>query len=94
MHPRAARALAAVAAAGALLATPLTGRADEPFRLMSAAEAAPLVGAPGVQFMDANPRDVYEEARVPGATFVRKPLAEVLPQDKGTRLIFYCRNPK
>jgi hypothetical protein len=88
------RTALAVLATAALLAAPADARADEPFKMISADEAAKLVGAKDVRFLDANPREVFEEARVPGAVLVKKPLAELLPTDRSTRLVFYCRNPK
>jgi hypothetical protein len=87
--------LCAAALAGlALLATPAARAADEPFQMASVDEVSKMLGAPDVQVFDANPRDVYEENRVPGAIFVEKPLAKLLPKDPSTRLVFYCRNPK
>lgn len=87
------RRIAAVAAtllAGAALASD-----PEPFKLVSIDEAAAMHGKPGVVFLDANPPDVYAKGHVPGAVQVGKPLdGAKLPQDKATRLVAYCKNPR
>jgi hypothetical protein len=85
----------AVAAAAVALLAPAAARAEgDPFQAASVDEVSKMIGAPDVKVFDANPRDVYEQHRVPGAVFVEKPLAKLLPKDRGTRLVFYCRNPK
>jgi hypothetical protein len=81
-------------AALALLAAPPARAADDPFELASVDEVSKMLGAADVKVFDANPRDVFEQHRLPGAIFVEKPLAKLLPKDQGTRLVFYCRNPK
>jgi rhodanese-related sulfurtransferase len=87
--------IAPAVAALALLAAPLAPRADDPFEMISIDEVAKLLGTPGVRVYDANTRQTYEEAHLPGATFVTsKTVAKELPQDKDARLIYYCKNPK
>jgi 3-mercaptopyruvate sulfurtransferase SseA len=91
----AARFLAASAIAVALASAPARARAaDDPFQMVSVEEVAKMLGAADVKVYDANPADVFAEAHLPGAIFVEKPLATRLPKDKGTRLVFYCKNPK
>jgi hypothetical protein len=85
---------AAALATVALLTAAPARAADDPFQMLSVDDVSKLVGATDVKIFDANGRDVYEANRLPGAIFVEKPLAKVLPKDQTTRLVFYCRNPK
>jgi 3-mercaptopyruvate sulfurtransferase SseA len=87
-------AIRAALAAVALLVAPAARASDDAFQLLSGDEVAKMLGAPDVRIFDANPRDVYAEAHLPGAVFVEKPLAKLLPKDQTTRLVFYCKNPK
>jgi rhodanese-related sulfurtransferase len=75
------------------LAAPAQAK-DEPFQLVSVDEVTKLLGQPGVAILDANPRDVFDAGRLPGAVFVEDPLAARLPKDKNAKLVFYCKNPK
>jgi len=62
--------------------------------MISTDEVDKLLGAQDVRVYDANNPDVYEKGHLPGAVLVdRKNLEEMLPSDKATRLIFYCKNP-
>lgn len=47
-----------------------------------------------VAIYDANGRERYERGHIPGARFVGhdQVTADLLPQDRGTRLVFYCYN--
>lgn len=47
-----------------------------------------------VAVYDANGRERYERGHIPGARFVGhdQVTADVLPQDRSTRLVFYCYN--
>jgi hypothetical protein len=68
---------------------------DEGFGLMSAAELARILGQKDVAVFDANSAETFAKGHVPGATFLeeyRKFPASVLPADKATRVIFYCKN--
>jgi hypothetical protein len=65
------------------------------FALMSAAELARILGQKDVAVFDANSAETFAKGHVPGATFLeeyRKFQASVLPADKATRVIFYCKN--
>ncbi len=55
-----------------------------------------MLGRSDSRVYDANPRDVYEKHHLPGAVFIghEKDLAQYLPADKSTRLVFYCAGPK
>ena len=52
------------------------------------------LGKPNVFVFDANPRELYENAHLPGAAWVKFDAvdAAVLPADKAAMLIFYCAN--
>lgn len=83
----------ALAAAAVLWLPPLLRGA--PFREVTVEEAAALVGRPGVAVLDANAREVFEVAHLPGARHV-SPLALSagdLPADRASTLLFYCKNP-
>jgi hypothetical protein len=88
----------AVATAGALLAL-LAGAAGkdkkgEPFTMMSIEEVERVVGKPDVFVVDANPEDVFRKNHLPGARWWRSaPLAQLLPAQKETQLVFYCASP-
>ncbi len=47
-----------------------------------------------VAIYDANGRERYEQGHIPGARYVGHDAvtAAVLPQDRATRLVFYCYN--
>ncbi len=68
---------------------------DEGFGLMTAGELAKILGQKDVAVFDANSAETFAKGHVPGATFLeeyRKFPASVLPADKATRVIFYCKN--
>jgi rhodanese-related sulfurtransferase len=95
--PHLTRAGALALALAALGLLPARARAtDEPFRMLSVPEVAALLGAPDARVYDANDRDQYAKAHLPGATFVSlKDLsARDLPAEKSTRLVFYCKNTR
>jgi rhodanese-related sulfurtransferase len=83
-------------ALAAALALPLLAQAsDDPVRIASVEEVASMLGKPGVAVFDANDEDVYRAGHVPGARFLPARFdAGALPADKGTLLVFYCKNPK
>jgi len=57
-------------------------------------EVEAKLGQPGVFLFDANPRQLYEHAHLPGAAWVKFDgvTGEVLPVDRSSTLIFYCAN--
>jgi hypothetical protein len=78
-----------------LAAAPFAAAAKDPFQMVSLDEVEQLLGQPNVHVYDANPREVYEEAHLPGAVFVKgEDLAPILPRQKDAKLVFYCANPK
>lgn len=79
----------------ALTAACATRGAGEPFTMVSLDEVESMLGQPGVAIIDANTRETFAENHLPGARWYRSApsLAEVLPADKGTRLVFYCASP-
>jgi hypothetical protein len=68
----------------------------KPFREMTVDELeAKLAANDGKTFVyDANPREVFDKMRVPGATWVPFDgvTAAVLPKDKQATVVFYCAN--
>ena len=96
-HRRMPLVVALVAAA--VLWTPLLRR-DDGVGEATMEEAAALVGRPGALVLDANVRELYELAHLPGALHV-SPLtlsAEELGRWSGAAgrdatLLFYCKNP-
>jgi 3-mercaptopyruvate sulfurtransferase SseA len=86
--PRAALRVAVLA----LAVVGAAGAADLP--MVSVDDVEKMLGAPDVRIYDANTREVFEKAHLPGAIFVdARSLAATLPQDKSLRLVFYCKNP-
>lgn len=71
------------------------GTEGDGFGLMSAGDLAKILGQKDVAVFDANSAETFAKGHVPGATFLeeyRKFPASVLPADKATRVIFYCKN--
>lgn len=86
-------AMGAVALAALALAARLDARADD-FAMLSVDDVEKLLSQPDVKVFDANTRETFESGHVPGAVFVEpRTLGSALPQDKSTRLVFYCKNP-
>lgn len=52
------------------------------------------LGQAGVFLFDANPKELYDRAHLPGAAWVKFDAVEAsaLPSDKGATLVFYCAN--
>jgi rhodanese-related sulfurtransferase len=77
----------------ALAALPARAAGDD-LQMLSVNDVEKMVGAPDVRIFDANTPEIYAKSHVPGAVFVDSDtLASRLPQDKTTRLVFYCKNP-
>jgi len=69
-------------------------RAAEPFTMVGIDEVEKMMAEPGVAVIDANTRETFEKHHLRGAKHYKSaPFAEVLPPDKGTRLVFYCASP-
>jgi rhodanese-related sulfurtransferase len=70
----------------------------DPFKIIHTADLAPLVsqGTPGVYVFDANGNETREkEGVIPGAVTLAshdKYDLKVLPEDKSSKLVFYCAN--
>lgn len=85
--------LLALAAAAAVLGC-AGAHAKEPFAFVGIPEVERMLSEPDVAVIDANPKEVFARNHLPGAKHYRSaPLAEVLPADKKTRLVFYCASP-
>jgi len=79
----------------ALAALPLASLASEPFQIATMEQVEKWIGAKDVVVYDVNPDEVYAKNHLPGARFVTgKKWTSTLPVDKGTRLVFYCSNPR
>ncbi len=77
------------------LAAPLASRAAAPFQDASIDQVERWIGAKDAVVFDVNPSEVFERNHLPGALFVSgKAWTKALPADKGTRLVFYCANPR
>jgi hypothetical protein len=61
---------------------------------LSVDEVAKMVGQPNVFVIDANTKEQYQKAHLPGAKYVAHDAVtqDVLPSDKEATLIFYCKN--
>lgn len=61
---------------------------------MTVDEVEAAIAKPGsIHVFDVNPRDVYDEGHVPGAKWTPKNVkADILPEDKAAKLVFYCAN--
>lgn len=83
-----------LAALAAVALGPGAARADD-LKMLSPDQVQQLLGQPGVKIYDANPPDLWEKNHLPGAVFLGdRKLANVLPADKATKLVFYCAGPK
>jgi hypothetical protein len=94
----AVRPLAAVglllALAGAATFACAANRSREPYSLVGMDEVERMLSQPDVAIIDANTRETFRKNHLPGARYYKSaPLAQVLPADKSTRLVFYCASP-
>jgi len=90
----AVRALLVAAVAAAAAVAYVRGDAREPFALVGMSEVEHMLSQPGVAIIDANTKQTFEKNHLPGAKFYgAAPLAQLLPADKATRLVFYCASP-
>lgn len=72
-----------------------SAKEGEGFTLMTAADLAKILGQKDVAVFDANTPETFAKGHIPGAVFLeeyRKFPASVLPADKATRVVFYCKN--
>ncbi|MDR3762525.1 MAG: rhodanese-like domain-containing protein [Acidobacteriota bacterium] len=75
-------------AVAAPCATPVEG---ENYSMLTLSEAYAMYGRPGAVFIDVNEPEIYEQAHIPGATWVTdEHLERFLPAGKNTTLVFYC----
>lgn len=85
----------ATSAQGGTHAATQPGAAEREIPGMTVDELAGMLDRrEAVAVYDANGRERYERGHIPGARFVGhdEVTAAVLPQDRGTRLVFYCYN--
>jgi len=69
--------------------------ASEPFQTATMDQVEKWITAKDAVVYDVNPDEDYEKNHLPGARFVTgKTWTQTLPEAKGTRLVFYCSNPK
>ena len=60
-------------------------------------EVKTLVSSKGATFLDANSKDMYKKAHIPGAVNFAEneaKLATVLPSDKNALIVAYCGGPR
>ena len=92
--PRTSLAAALCLAAASALA-PAAPAAAEPYQTLAVDQVEKMLGQPGVVILDANTPDLWAKHHLPGAVHITgRRLAEVLPQDREARLVFYCSGPK
>ncbi len=90
--PRPVLQLAAAAALAVLLAAPL--RSAAAVGAVTPDQVEKMLSAPDVRVFDANTDDVFRANHVPGAVHIGdRDLAQLLPANKDTRLVFYCTSP-
>jgi rhodanese-related sulfurtransferase len=78
-----------------LALAPLATRGAAPFQDASIDQVERWIAAKDAVVFDVNPSEVFERNHLPGALFVSgKQWTTALPSDKGTRLVFYCANPR
>ncbi|MBW3163627.1 rhodanese-like domain-containing protein [Ferrimonas balearica] len=66
---------------------------DTEINYMSLAQAEQRLGQPGVRFYDVNVLEIWADGYIPGAIhFFVDNWKDLLPEDKGTEMIFYCAN--
>jgi hypothetical protein len=93
LRPFVTIALLLALAAAAVLGCAGKGARD-PFAMVGIDEVQRMMSEPGVAIIDANTRETFEKHHLPGAKHYKAaPFAEVLPPDKGTKLVFYCASP-
>ncbi len=77
-----------------MLLVPTVLLADDYYRPVPMAEVVRLMKEPDVVLLDVNVQEVWEKHHIPGAVHVTSPdIAQFLPQDKKSFLIFYCAGP-
>jgi rhodanese-related sulfurtransferase len=77
------------------LAAPLAAGAAAPFQDATIDQVGQWIAAKDAVVFDVNPAEVFAKNHLPGALFVSgKQWTKALPPDKGTRLVFYCANPR
>jgi len=69
--------------------------ASEPFQPATMDQVEKWIAAKDSVVYDVNHDDDYQKNHLPGARFVSgKAWTKTLPEAKGTRLVFYCSNPR
>src|SRR5439155_21988516 len=93
MNRIAARSLLALALALSLAGSACAGK-KEPFGRLTVDEVEGLVRKGKAHVFDNNPREVWAQAHVPGAKWVKynEIRATDLPTEKDATLVFYCAN--
>jgi len=79
----------------ALVSLAAAASASEPFQSATMDQVEKWITAKDAVVYDVNHDEDYEKNHLPGARFVTgKTWTQTLPEAKGTRLVFYCSNPK
>jgi len=79
----------------ALASLAATAWASEPFQPATMDQVDKWISAKDAIVFDVNHDEDYRKNHLPGARFVSgKAWTKTLPEEKGTRLVFYCSNPR
>ncbi len=77
-----------------MLLVPAVLFADDYYKPVPMEEVVRLMKSPDVVLLDVNVQEVWEKHHIPGAVHVTNPdIAQFLPQDRKSFLIFYCAGP-
>ncbi len=77
-----------------MLFSPAVLLADDYYKPVPMEEVVRLMKSPDVVLLDVNVQEVWEKHHIPGAVHVTSPdIAQFLPQDRKSFLIFYCAGP-
>jgi rhodanese-related sulfurtransferase len=69
--------------------------ASEPFQSATMDQVEKWITAKDTVVYDVNDDEVYAKNHLPGSRFLSgKAWTKTLPEAKGTRLVFYCSNPR
>lgn len=83
-----------VALAGCRQAAPPAAPVEQPLAKLTLEQVEAKLGQPDVFLFDANPKELYEHAHLPGAAWVKFDAVDraALPASLQSTLVFYCAN--
>jgi len=72
-----------------------TAWASEPFQPATMDQVEKWISSKDAVVYDVNDEDVFQKNHLPGSRFLSgRAWTKTLPEAKGTRLVFYCSNPR